>query len=372
MIRMNALKAIVLCFVALCAVAQDNAYQIYLARIEALQQSSADIAQRLGRDPLIQQYRDIIAEYPDYANNIRLETQIAMLYESDFSDLGEPPDYAAAHATYQNIIATYEADHPYMPTARKLAADRAVEIDPKLAHDMYEGIIADYPDQDALVVQSEYALGKLVESQGDMATAQQHYDRVLGYVPSGETLSDADAASIEAYQTNVVSTMLTNAIDKADTPQDRLKALKKFLEKNEELEQRFGDLVQRFARSVDRGDSASANDADENNSVEALLASIKKNKPSDNGSRRDRSRTREERARDAEGEKTRTARLEATEAALQAEAAIAALDPKSSLTERSTHPPATASHRLAYSIAAICIVGLIAGAASLYATRRHS
>lgn len=357
---------------ALCAVAQDNAYQTYMARIEALQQSSTDIAQRLGRDALIQQYRDIIAEYPDYANNIRLETQIAMLYESDFSDLGQPPDYAAAHATYQNIIATYEADHPYMPTARKLAADRAVDIDPKLAHDMYEGIIADYPDQDALVVQSEYALGKLAESQGDMATAQQHYDRVLNYTPSGAKISEADADKINAYQNNAVSTMLTNAVQNADSPQDRLKQLKKFLEKNKELEQRFGDLVQRFARSIDRGNSASAEDSQEDISVEALLASIKKNKPGEDGSRRDRARTREERARDAEGEKTRIARLEATEASLQAEAAAAVIDPNAGVSSRSPQRPAPASHRLAYSIAAICIVGLIAGAASLYAARRAS
>lgn len=372
MIQMNALKATVSCFVALCAFAQDPAYQTYMARIESLQLSGAEVAQSLGRDALIQQYRDIIAEYPDYANNIRLETQIAMLYESDFSDVGQPPDYAAAHATYQNIITSYESDHPYMPTVRKLAADRAVEIDPKLAHEMYEGIITDYPDQDALVVQSEYALGKLAESQGDMATAQQHYDRVLGYVPSGAKVSEADVASIDAYQNNTVSTILTNAVQNADNPQDRLKQLKKFLEKNKELEERFGDLVQRFARSIDRGDSATADEEDGNTSVEALLASIKKNKPGEDGARRDRSRTREERARDAEGEKTRIARLEATEAALQADAAEAVLGPKLSASGRSTQTTASASHRLAYSIAAICIVGLIAGAASLYATRRSS
>ncbi|MCC6795169.1 MAG: hypothetical protein IT366_08620 [Candidatus Hydrogenedentes bacterium] len=358
-------------WVAAAAFAQDTPYQTYMARIEALQQSSAEIAQRSGRDVLIQQYRDIVAEYPGYANNIRLETQIAMLYESDFSDLGQPPDYAAAHETYQNIIANYEADHPYMPTVRRLGADRAVEIDPKLARDMYEGIVTDYPDHDALVVQSEYALGKLAASQGDMVTAQQHFDRVLGYVPSGAEVSEADAANIEAYQNNTVSTMLTNAIDKANTPQERMKALKKFLEKNKELEQRFGDLVQRFAHSVDRGDSAGADEADENGSVEALLASIKKNKSGDDSARRDRSRTREERARDAEGEKTRMARLEATaEEALQAGTNAATLAPDAMTSRQSLLKPATATHRLAYSIAAVCIVGLIAGTAGLYAARR--
>ena len=367
---MNALKILMACFVGLCAFAQDSAYQTYMGRIEALQQTGAEMAQRLGRDALIQQSRDIISEYPDFANNIRVETQIAMLYESDFSDIGQPPDYAAAHETYQNIIANYEADHPYMPTVRKLSADRAVDIDPTVAREMYEGIITDYPEKDALVVQSEYALGKLAESQGDMATAQQHYDRVLGYTPSGAKVSDADAANIEAYQTNAVSTMLTNVIQNADTPQDRLKALKKFLEKNKELEQRFGDLIQRFARSVDRGDSTSEDDTDANDSVEALLASLKKNnKPGEEGPRRDRSRTREERARDGEAEKTRIARLEATAADLQAETA-ATMDPNTMVSGASPHPPAKASHRLAYSIAAVCIVGLIAGAAGFYAKRR--
>jgi predicted ribosome quality control (RQC) complex YloA/Tae2 family protein len=148
-----------------------------------------------------------------------------------------------------------------------------------------------------------------------------------------------------------------------------MKALKKYLEKNKELEQGFGELVQRFARSIDPGGVGAADDAEENSTVEALLASLKKHKPDEEGApRRDRMRTREERVRDAEGEKTRIARLEATEAALQTKAA--ALDPSATASKRSPLQPATASHRLAYTIAVVCIVGFIAGAAGLYASRR--
>lgn len=297
-------------FLGICvvAVAQDPAYESYTARIAALQRDGASIMERQGRDALIRQYRDLIDTHPGFGNNIRLETQIAMLYESDFTYMGQPPDYSAALEAYQNILAHYDADHPYMKTVRKLAADRAADLNPELARQMYESILADYPEEDALVVQSEYALGKLAEKEGLPLTAQQHFDRVLQFTPSGAQISDADAANIQAYQTNAVASMLASAIKGYDTPQERLKALKKYLDKHKELEQAYADLVQRFARSIERSTGRTV--ADEEGpgmSVEALLASLKKSKTGDvNASRRERNTARELRARDT-AEQTRIA-----------------------------------------------------------------
>lgn len=308
--RMNRLCTVV---VGICAVAvaQDPAYENYTARITVLQRDGAGIIERQGRDALIGQYRDLIDAHPGFGNNIRLETQIAMLYESDFTYLGQPPDYSAALEAYQNILAHYDADHPYMKTVRKLAADRAADLDPELALQMYESILADYPEEDALVVQSEYALGKLAEKQGQPDTAQQHFDRVLQFTPSGAQISDADAASIQAYQTNAVASMLATAIKGYDTPQERLKALKKYLDKHKELEQAYADVVHRFARSIERSTGRTqADDEGPGMSVEALLASLKKSKTGEaNAPRRERNTARELRARDTV-EQTRIAAVD--------------------------------------------------------------
>lgn len=361
-------------WVCASALAQDAAYEDYVARIAALQRDGADIAQRDGRDALIQQYRDLIEAHPGYPNNIRLETQIAMLYESDFSDAGQPPDTLAAHEVYQHIVASYDPENPYMKTVRKLAADRAAEFDPALAQQMYEGILTDYPEEDALAVQTQYALGKLAEGQGDPATAEARYGQVISYAPSGARVSDAQAADIAAYQENAAASMLTSAIKGADTPEERLKALKKYLEKHQELERAHADLVQHFARSIEGSAGGSAADGEEDGgvpTVEALLASLKKNKPgADADDTRDRARAREQRARDAGAERPRTARRDATLDAATADAAVSANSVEATAAAR-PQAPGNGYRRAYYTAAALGAVLLVMGAAA-YATRRRT
>lgn len=368
------MKRLLLSFL-LCAgaAAQYAAYESYTAQIEALQRDAADITQKLGRDALIQRYRDLINAHPGYANNIRLETQIAMIYESDFSDQGLPPDYAAASEVYQNIIATYDPENPYMMTVRKLAADRAAESNPELAQQMYEGIITDYPEQDALVVQSEFALGKLAESQGDTVAAEKHYAQVMAYAPSGAKVSQAESENIGAYQANAAASMLTSAIKGHDSPQDRLKALKKFLEKHKDLERAQADLVHRFANAIERSGGGVAHDNQEQNAtIDAMLASLKKDKQGDGAGRRDRTRTREQRTKDAEAEKTRLARAESTmDAAIVdsgATADSAQRDAKAAQRDAATRE--MGSKRALYTVAAVIGVSLIAVAARVLAKRR--
>jgi hypothetical protein len=360
-------------FFGACAFAQDTAYQNYVVQIEALQRDGADIAQHLGRDALVQQYRDLINAHPGYANNIRLETQIAMLYESDFTDQGQPPDYAAADQVYQNIIANYDPEHPYMMTVRKLAADRAVELDPARARQMYESIVTDYPEQDALVVQSQYALGKLAEEQGDPATAEKYYNQVLSYAPTGAPLSQAETASIDAFQTNAAASMLTAAIEGYDTPQERLKALKKFLEKHKDLERAQADLIQRFAETIERSAGRSMeDDPDSKTTLEALLASLKKDKSAGEGASR-RDRTREQRTKEAEAERTRIARAEATmDAVLTDSAALPNARVGAPASKRSVDLRETGSGRMLYILGATIAALAMAAAVVLYKRRPSS
>jgi len=303
------------------------------------------------------------------------------LYESDFSDAGQPPDLLAAHQTYQHILETYDPENPYMPTARKLAADRAADFDPALAQQMYEGIIADYPEEDALVVQSQYALGKLAESQGDSAGAEQHFSQIAAYAPSGAPLSDAETESIAAYQENAVASMLTAAIKGADTPEERLKALKKYLEKHGELEAAHADLVQRFAQAVQgkAGVGADARDVDHDDApaLDALFASLKKDKPgTEPGDSRDRVRAREQRARDAGTDRTRTARRDSTgaldSATLDAVATAGAGTADEAKPTRATPSTISNGPRRAYYTAAALGVSLVVIASGAYAARRRA
>ncbi|NUM56461.1 MAG: hypothetical protein HUU46_22725 [Candidatus Hydrogenedentes bacterium] len=353
-----------------CAFAQEASLQEYFARVEALQRDGAAIAQQIGRDALIQQYRDLIAANPGNANNIRLETQIAMLYESDFTDQGLPPDTYAAHQVYQSIIADYDPDHPYMATVRKLGADRAAEFDPNLAQGMYEGILTDYPDEDALVVQTQYAMGQLAADQGDPAAAENYFGQVIAYAPSGAHVSEAEAANIKAYQESAAASMLSTAIAGADTPQERLKALKKFLEKHQELEAANAELVQRFAQAIERGAGRSSNPEEGNDAtVEALLASLKKNKPDDRAvaSRRERERAREERARDVEEEKAKLARADTVTGAAFPDTGA----PSLAHVERTSEPRtagarASSTSRIVFTVGAVCFVSIAALAASMF------
>jgi tetratricopeptide (TPR) repeat protein len=261
----------------LCAssLAQGGAdYAEYLARIAGLQQQGDAIVQARGRGALIELYRDLIETYPDYENNIRLETQIAMLYQSDLGSVGEPPDPQSAYETYLHITRNYDPEHPYMKEVRWLAAEAARAVDSQAAAEMYQGIIRDYPEEDALVVKSYYGMARLAEEQGDMDAARQYYDAVLTFAPSGSALSNAEASIIETLQANAAASLIADAVRGADTPEERLKALRKFVEKRSELAQAHADLVQRFAQTIER-QAGGDRDSRLNAAFESLFASLK-------------------------------------------------------------------------------------------------
>lgn len=260
----------------LACTAQPGAdYAEYFARIAELQQQGDAIARAQGRDALIERYRDLIEAYPDYENNIRLETQIAMLYQSDLSSVGDPPDPRSAYEAYLRITQTYDPEHPYMKEVRLLAADAARVVDPDASAELYQDIIRDFPEEDALMVKSRYGLARLAEEQGDMESARQFYDAVLAHTPTGVKISDAEASSIEALQANAAASLIADAIRGADTPEERLRALRKFVEKRAELAQAHSDLVERFAQTIERQAGGGRNSAKLDAALESFFAALK-------------------------------------------------------------------------------------------------
>ncbi|HRI88708.1 MAG TPA: hypothetical protein PLJ47_14050 [Candidatus Hydrogenedentes bacterium] len=347
--------------VGLSASAQQSAYQLYTAQIEALQRDGEHIVREFGRDALIDRYRALIDANPGLANNIQLETQIAMLYESDFSDRGEPPNYQAAYETYQQIVENYDPSHPYMLTVRKLTAKSAVDLDPDAARSLYEDIITDYPEEDAAVVESHYALAKLAESQGDTESAMHHYNQVLGYTPSGEPMSEAELARIDAFQTNTIANALTSAIKGHNTPQDRMKALKKYVEKHQDMLAAHADLVQRFAQSVGGGSGADSDNQAGAASLEGVLASLKKNLKEVQEPRKDRSRVRELREQSTSERKVADASASTSPMQTALAAGNYPVHPEGTLTgedDRGSAAKTSATFRLTVMLAAVAVMGL--------------
>lgn len=229
----------------------EGANADYYARIAELQRLGPEIAHTQGREALIQRYRDLIVAYPESANNIRLEAQIALIYESDFSEAGQPAEPRTAYETLLRIIQTHDPQNPYMKEVRKMAAERARKQDPEAAVAMYEAMIADYPVDDALVIESMYELAKLAESRGDTQTANGYYEQILEYAPAGES-SEAELAAMHAYEANAVASLLASTIRAHEDPIERLRAMREFVRAHHELAKAHAQLIQRVLSTLER------------------------------------------------------------------------------------------------------------------------
>lgn len=229
----------------------------YLARIAELQQNGAEIARTQGKQALINEYRTLIDENPGYANNIQLETQIGLIYESDLSETGEPPDMNAAYNQYRSTMNTYDPSNPYMKQVQKMAAERAITVDPSAAEDLYWDMIETYPGDPEIIASSYYNLAKLAEQNGDAAAAKEYYEQVMKSVPQDDSLSDRERLVVEQYEANAALNLMAEAMASAQTPEQRLAALQAFIDQYPDLPYTHGDLIDDLLRSVESmGDRA--------------------------------------------------------------------------------------------------------------------
>ncbi len=253
----------------------------YLTRIAELQQKGPDIARTQGKEALIRQYRTLIDENPDYANNIQLETQIGLIYESDLSDSGEPPNMQAAYNQYVGIIDTYDPSNPYMKQVRQMAADRAVQLDPAAAEDLYWGMIEDYPDDPTVVLSSYYKLGQLAEQNGDPAAARELYEEVMNHAPSDDALSETERAIVQQYEANAVLNLMAREIRQARTPEERLAVVQSFLDKYPELSDTQSDLIDRLLKSIETMGEREGSRTELREAVRSLVALLQQRRDED-------------------------------------------------------------------------------------------
>jgi len=247
----------------------------YLARIAELQQTGPAVARSQGKEALIAQYRALIDENPGYANNIQLEAQIGLVYESDLSETGEPPDLDAAYDQYLATIETYDPSHPYMKQVRTMAAERAAGLDPPAAEELYWGMIEDYPDDPSVVMSSYYNLAKLAEQNGDPAAAREYYNEIMNHVPADDTLSEAERLTVRQYEANAVLNLVADAIRQADTPEARLAALQAFIDRYPDLPFTHGDLIDDLLQTIETMGARADSQSDLRGAVQTLVTLLR-------------------------------------------------------------------------------------------------
>ncbi|GMV95368.1 MAG: hypothetical protein AMXMBFR82_51460 [Candidatus Hydrogenedentota bacterium] len=308
-VRFIARIACVLAVLAISVSAQQALdRETYLARIAELQQEGPEIARTQGKQALINEYRTLIDENPGYANNIQLETQIGLIYESDLSETGEPPDMEAAYNQYLTTMETYDPSHPYMKQVHKMAANQALTVDPEAAESLYWDMIESYPDDPDIVTASYYNLAKLAEQNGDLAAAKEYYEQVLKSVPPDDTMSEAERLTVEQYEANAVLNLMADAIASAQTPEQRLAALEEFIQQYPDLPYSHEDLINELLRSIESMGERAESRSELRDAVRTLVRLLQERRAEEESlSVETRAQRRENRRRLAQGEDTSAA-----------------------------------------------------------------
>jgi hypothetical protein len=230
----------------------DPEFQAYLDRVAELNRDGRALVQEHGKDYLISAYQALVDANPGYQKNVQLETRIGEIYEWDFSNRGEPPDINSAYAVYLDIVNRYDLDYEYTKLVYRRAADRAENIDPAAASDLYVAMMQAYPNDPVVQLESLYRLGALAERDGDINQARELFDQVLGYDAKTQALNPDQAERIEVLQSQAASLLMALATDPAATPEERLAALDAFLEGNPALLDEHGDVAENIRTALNR------------------------------------------------------------------------------------------------------------------------
>ena len=236
----------------------DPILEAYLERVAQLNRDGRALVQDHGKGYLIAEYQALIDEHPEFEKNIQLETRIGEIYEWDYSNRGEPPDIESAYAVYLGIVDRYSPDYEYTKLVYRRAADRAENIDPAAARDLYTGMMQAYPDDPVIQLESLYRLGALAERDGDFNQARELFDMVLNYDATNEALNPDAAERIETLQAQAASLMMALAANSGATPEERLAALDAFLEDNPDLLDEHGNIAEDVRSALDRLQNSAA------------------------------------------------------------------------------------------------------------------
>ncbi len=238
----------------------DPVLQAYLERVAQLNRDGRAMVQEHGKDYLIAEYQALVNEHPEFEKNIQLETRIGEIYEWDYSNRGEPPDIESAYAVYLGIVDRYSPDYEYTKLVYRRAADRAENIDPAAARDLYAGMMQAYPDDPVIQLESLYRLGALAERDGDSKQAQELFNMVLEYDAANQALNPDEAERIETLQAQAASLMMALATSPGATPEERLAALDAFLEDNPDLVDEHGNIADDVRSALNRLQNSAADD----------------------------------------------------------------------------------------------------------------
>ncbi|GMV98914.1 MAG: hypothetical protein AMXMBFR84_00540 [Candidatus Hydrogenedentota bacterium] len=232
----------------------------FFETVEFLGEQGREIALAEGKDALIAQYENLIAQYPDLAKTVQLATQIGVIHEWDLTEAGQPPDLQAAYETYLGVIDRYDPSNDYMKKVFSLAANRALSLDPENARSLYERMMTQYPDDDSMQLEGLQGLAKLAELNGDTDTARDLYEQMLKYRPRNPSGYYGEGSNAINLQDAAAASLMGEAIRKETTREGRMAALEKMMEKYPELMARHRELVEQFRETIENQDLAPVDD----------------------------------------------------------------------------------------------------------------
>ena len=194
----------------------------YVAAIQELDKEAPSFMRKEGRDAVIQRLQAIIAQFPEFDENVRIEMRIANLYENAWPNA--PQDIEAAYRAYKSIIERYDANLPEVKRAKWLAAERGREKHPDECVALLRALPAEYPDDDSLRLQSYWLLGITFQQQGRKAEAEDCLASVLSYDPPPD-LSDKERQDVQHVQSNSAVAMFWLALEPDAPPVVQLASL---------------------------------------------------------------------------------------------------------------------------------------------------
>jgi hypothetical protein len=202
-----------------------------------------DIVKEFGKQALVDKYMALVNAYPDFEENLQLESSAASVWLWPMDDIGQPSNREEAFKVYEGIFAKYSVDNPYMKTTKLIAAGAMADEWPSRSEELYNDIIVDYPESSELMLQAYTGLGNLAINAQNFDLAKECYAVVLAYNFTG--LEGPD------NRTSIESAMINAAVGLYWMPfhMNPSEAEEKSLKEQDELMKEF-PIIPRLIRHV--------------------------------------------------------------------------------------------------------------------------
>jgi len=200
---------IVFCLKAVCAqIEPDLQNRDYENAIGAVESLGREYVLLNGKQALVDEYLSIIQRFPDRDKNLRLEVSAAYIWLWELRGTGEIRCTDLAFSGFENAIARYPSDTPFMKNARLIAAGAMRDELPSRSAELYQSLVDDYPEDAAIQLEAYVGLGDLATNAKELDKAREYYAVVIEYDWTGLESSE-DMHSAKGAMGNAAVGLLT-------------------------------------------------------------------------------------------------------------------------------------------------------------------